>query len=195
MSLQGVPLSSRRRRVPTEATVTLSLASAVQTATADVRPAIANALWPRLKAQAWVRAMRPTTSHSVGAGIRTTTPPVPGPKDAPRWEPVPEAECLYAVATRAQTRLGFGLSIKLYREAHDEVLRMLDWKARSEYRHALEECYCERPFYRAPELPSGWRRNHKAPLITERVASVLQQLAAAAIVERITPEVEDSLIG
>lgn len=173
----------------------LNLSVAIETSTAAARPAIANALWPRLRAQAWVRAMRPAPSTPVGNGpsIRTTTPPVPGPE--PRWEPVDELECLYAFATKQQARLKFGVRVILYRVDHDQVLKDLDHPHRSEYRRAIRDSWAERPFYRAPELPSGWRRNYKDELITERVAAVLQLLAGVAHVQWLDPAVERSLLS
>lgn len=184
MSVQGVPLSQR-----------LSIASALQTATADVRPAVANALWPRLKARAWVRAMRPAATTPVGHGpsIRTTTPPVPGPEA--RWESVTELEVMYAFTTRARSRLGRGLRVMLYREDHDRVLRDIDTLQRREYQRALELATCERPFYRDPNQASGWRRNYKDSYVTERAATVLQQLASVSHVEFMEPSIEDALLS
>lgn len=184
MSAQGVTLSKR-----------LSIASAVTTATADVRPAVANALWPRLRARAWVRAMRPAAMTPIGNGpsIRTTTPPVPGPEA--RWESVTELEVLYAFTTRARSRLGRGLRVMLYREDHDRVLRDVDALQRREYRLALELATCERPFYRDPNQASGWRRNYKDSYFTERAAAVLQLLASVSHVEFMDPAFEDALLS
>lgn len=165
-----------------------SIASVVVAARPDVRPAIANALWPRLQAAergegVWVRRSAPIAAWLDGAGrpIVSTTPPAPLPKHGARHEVV--EEYLLAYATRAESRVGLELRVKLHREAHDAVLGLLGLSEKWQYHRALRASVCTRPFLREADRPTGWRRNHRDPLITETVAAVLEQLAVAAIVE------------
>jgi len=175
----------------------LSLVDALVSVRADVRPAIANALWPRLKAgpEAWHRPRIRIASSSGGGGIVTTTPPVPAPDARYRWETVSSEVVLYAFAGRVESRIGRGFTAKLFRTDYDALLRMLDPVVVREYRRAINEAVCERPFYRDPERPSGWKRNYKEQLLTERVAGVLEQLASLALVDFLTAEVEDALLS
>lgn len=164
-----------------------SIASVVVAARPDVRPAIANALWGPLKRihhglEGWRRNTVPVWAWQDGSGrpMVSTTPPVEHPA-GPRYE-VAE-EFLLAFASRSETRAGVALAVKLHREAHDAVLTPLAPSERFQWRRALEASACERPFIRAPDRQTGWRRNYKDPLITDAVAAILEQLAVAAVVE------------
>ena len=179
-----------------------SIAEAITTASPTIRPAVANALWPRLQRarddpRTWVKPKLyiPLQTGSGGGGVRTTTPPVPPPDERYRWEVLYEQVMLYAFMSRIKSRIGRAFTVKLHKADHDRLLQMVDGAHRAEYDRALRDSYCEKPFYRAPELPSGWRRNSNDPLITPRVASVLESLAALAIVEFMEPKVEDALIS
>src|SRR5690606_14315798 len=110
-------------------------------------------------------------------------------------EKIEGTECLYAFASRTKSRLGKALRVVLRRPDHDAVLEDAEVIARREYRLALEEAVCERPFYRDPHQESGWRRNYKDPALTERAAGVLLQLAGVALVEFVAADVEDALLS
>lgn len=160
-----------------------SIAAALVTARPDVRPAVANTLFQVLRRiehglDDWRRNTIPVYAWQDGSGrpMISTTPPVKPPA-GPRWH-IAE-EFILAVVPRSETRLGRDLGVKLHREAHDAVLRPLGPAERWHYVRALRHATCERPFVRAPDR-GGWRRNFRDELITETVASVLEQLAVAA---------------
>lgn len=156
-----------------------------------LRPAVANALWRPLQTQAWLADAASNTSVPLPpVEIRTTTPPPERPE--PRWEPVNER--LFVFAKRADTRLGFGFTATLMREDHDNLLRSLSWAYRRPYDEAIHLSTCERPFLREPNTPTGWRRNHKEPMLTDPAARVLILLAALAIVDVMPPDVEAALL-
>lgn len=173
------------------------IADAITSSTRAVTYPTANALWPRLRAgpAAWQKPrLYIATNGGTPGGIRTTTPPVPPPDAKYRTEIIRDEVVLRAFAPRTKTQLGVALRVFLYKPDHDAVLRSFDHSHQAEYRRALTEATCERPFYRQPEQPGGWRRNPNDALITPRVAAVLEQLAAISVVEFLSPEVEDALL-
>ena len=179
----------------------LSIAEAITTAAPNVLPAVGNALWPRLKLarlepRTWVTPKLYIPLRTGGGGdIRTTTPPIPAPDANYRWEILYDQVMLYAFMPRIKSRIGRAFTVKLHKSDHDRLLLMIDGTHKREYDTALRDSYCEKPFYRAPDQPTGWRRNTNDPLITPRVASVLEQLASLAVVEFMDAGVEDALLS
>ena len=111
----------------------LNLANAITTAAApSIRPAVANALWPRLRLarqdpKTWVTPKLYIPMRSgAGGGIKTTTPPVPGPDEKYRWEILENEVQLYAFASRIKSRIGRAFTVKLFKTDHDRLLLMLD---------------------------------------------------------------------
>lgn len=173
-----------------------SLTDALVSARSDVKPAVANALWPGLKAGAWMTpTLRLPGSEAPGGGEFFVTTPRVAPPDA-RYRGAERPELmLFAFVGRVQSRIGRGFTAILHKSDHDRLLLMLDRAHRAEYRVALDQAVCERPFYRDTTQPTGWRRNYKDEALTAVAASVLVQLASLAVVEFLRPDLEDALLG
>lgn len=162
----------------------VNISSGFITSTRQFRFPVANALWARLQAaergeRAWIVNTAPVDLwHSgLGSPIVTTTPPAPVSASQARYE-VTE-EYLLAYVPRTQSRLNRDIRVKLHRETHDSILYRLEPAERWHFTRAVRHATCTRPFYAAPERPSGWRRNPNEDLITETCAAILEQLAVA----------------
>lgn len=175
---------SKRKRIGQASTVNVS--SGIITSTRPHRYPVANALWPRLVAaergeHVWIVNTAPMHAWQSGSGapLITTTPAAPVSESQSRHE-ITE-HYLLAYAPRTTTKLNRGIRVKLHKEVHDAILHRLEPAERWHYTRALRAATCTRPFYTAPERPSGWRRNPNEELITETCAAILEQLAVGCV--------------
>lgn len=197
----GVTEKPKRKRVETaERKTTLELAPAVRQYRTDVTPAVANAIWSRLKLEqaghdVWVRPLKPAAGVPPlpTPNIRTTAGSVP--HATPRWVVVKKAVALYAYATRSESRLNAELRVILLRTAYQDALSNTDATTRREYVTALKLAAIERPFLRDTTQSTGWRRNWRDEQLTERAADLLLRIALRADVEVLTPAVEKALLA
>lgn len=162
--------------------------------------AVANTLWPHLRARAWLpntskRAYSPTgnprNSDYNGTGGVPRTPLLSN------TEVLARNDYIWASAHRNDTFLRQGFTVHILRRTHDQALATLPPRVIAAYDTACEHSESRRAFYQ-DTLPDGaryYRTNRHDPLITDDVALALETIALAADVALITPEVEDAFLG
>lgn len=165
--------------------------------------AISNALWYPLRIvlnnQAWPPGTEFTVNDPTGnpsSGLHSTASGPPGV--VPKVEPVNDEGRIHARLPAETWPGNLELAVRLGEGPCEAIVRNLPHGEWREFHNALRFSTAKRPFVTEKNRHGNLtlRRNvDPAALITINVAAALQDIAAVAEYEIITPELEAALIG